>query len=176
MRDFLHGEQGADVTVTVRQYRSGVVEIPRGCRRIDYGKRLELLPDCDFAVSATVSPNYTLPADLVKECIRRPIVLIDLAVPRDIDPQLKDLEQIVGLQTDAPLKRAIMPFGGIRLIHTELEAYGREMDPVVEHVFKYRKTHNARSRLRCRHGKHMRALFRSDSAGRGGFGLAYPRA
>ena len=54
----------------------------------------------------------------------------------------KDLEQIVGLQTDAPLKRAIMPFGGIRLIHTELEAYGREMDPVVEHVFKYRKTHN----------------------------------
>ena len=54
----------------------------------------------------------------------------------------RDLEQIVGLQTDAPLKRAIMPFGGIRLIHTELEAYGREMDPTVEHVFKYRKTHN----------------------------------
>ncbi len=54
----------------------------------------------------------------------------------------KDLEQIVGLQTDEPLKRAIMPFGGIRLIHTELEAYGREMDPVVEQVFKYRKTHN----------------------------------
>jgi len=54
----------------------------------------------------------------------------------------KDLEQIVGLQTDAPLKRAIMPFGGIRLIHTELEAYGRKMDPTVEHVFKYRKTHN----------------------------------
>ena len=54
----------------------------------------------------------------------------------------KDLEQIVGLQTDEPLKRAIMPFGGIRLIHTELEAYGRKMDPMVEHVFKYRKTHN----------------------------------
>lgn len=54
----------------------------------------------------------------------------------------KDLEQIVGLQTDAPLKRAIMPFGGIRLIHTELEAYGRKMDPAVEHVFQYRKTHN----------------------------------
>jgi formate C-acetyltransferase len=54
----------------------------------------------------------------------------------------KDLEQIVGLQTDEPLKRAIMPFGGIRLIHTELEAYGRQMDPVVEQVFQYRKTHN----------------------------------
>ncbi|MBE6379621.1 MAG: formate C-acetyltransferase [Lentisphaerae bacterium] len=54
----------------------------------------------------------------------------------------RELETIVGLQTDEPLKRAIMPFGGIRLIHTELEAYGRQMDPIVEHVFKYRKTHN----------------------------------
>ena len=54
----------------------------------------------------------------------------------------RELETIVGLQTDEPLKRAIMPFGGIRLIYTELEAYGKEMDPMVEHVFKYRKTHN----------------------------------
>ena len=54
----------------------------------------------------------------------------------------KDLEQIVGLQTDEPLKRAIMPFGGIRLIYTELDAYGKNMDPLVDHVFKYRKTHN----------------------------------
>ncbi len=54
----------------------------------------------------------------------------------------KDLEQIVGLQTDEPLKRAIMPFGGIRLIYNELEAYGRKMDPEVANIFKYRKTHN----------------------------------
>lgn len=54
----------------------------------------------------------------------------------------KDKEKIVGLQTDEPLKRAIMPFGGIRLIYTELEAYGKEMDPNVANVFKYRKTHN----------------------------------
>ena len=54
----------------------------------------------------------------------------------------RPLERIVGLQTDAPLKRAIMPFGGIRLVHTSLEAYGRERDPATEHVFHYRKTHN----------------------------------
>ncbi len=54
----------------------------------------------------------------------------------------KDLEKIVGVQTDEPLKRAIMPFGGIRLIYTELEAYGKEMDKDVANVFKYRKTHN----------------------------------
>lgn len=54
----------------------------------------------------------------------------------------KDLEEIVGLQTDAPLKRAIMPFGGIRMVRSALKAYGREMDPEVEKVFRYRKTHN----------------------------------
>ena len=54
----------------------------------------------------------------------------------------KDLETIVGLQTDEPLKRAIMPFGGIRMVYSSLEAYGRKMDPDVARVFKYRKTHN----------------------------------
>lgn len=54
----------------------------------------------------------------------------------------KELEQIVGVQTDEPLKRAIMPFGGIRLVHNSLEAYGKKMDPEVANVFKYRKTHN----------------------------------
>lgn len=53
-----------------------------------------------------------------------------------------ELETIVGLQTDEPLKRAIMPFGGIRMVRSSLEAYGYEMDPEVENVFKYRKTHN----------------------------------
>lgn len=54
----------------------------------------------------------------------------------------KSLEQIVGMQTDEPLKRAIMPFGGIRLVYNSLEAYGRKMNPDVANVFKYRKTHN----------------------------------
>ncbi|NLL04784.1 MAG: formate C-acetyltransferase [Clostridiaceae bacterium] len=54
----------------------------------------------------------------------------------------KELETIVGIQTDQPLKRAIMPFGGIRMVHSSLKAYEREMDPVMDHVFKYRKTHN----------------------------------
>ena len=55
----------------------------------------------------------------------------------------KDLEDIVGLQTDAPLKRAIMPFGGIRIVEKSCEAYGRKVDDEVEKIFhKYRKTHN----------------------------------
>ena len=55
----------------------------------------------------------------------------------------KDLEQIVGLQTDEPLKRAIMPFGGIRIVEKSCEAYGKKVDENVEEIFhKYRKTHN----------------------------------
>ena len=55
----------------------------------------------------------------------------------------KDLEHIVGLQTDSPLKRAIMPFGGIRIVEKSCEAYGREVSDDVKGIFhKYRKTHN----------------------------------
>ena len=55
----------------------------------------------------------------------------------------KDLEDIVGLQTDAPLKRAIMPFGGIRIVEKACEAYDRKVDERVEDIFhNYRKTHN----------------------------------
>ncbi|WP_104035811.1 formate C-acetyltransferase [Vibrio jasicida] len=55
----------------------------------------------------------------------------------------KDLETIVGLQTEAPLKRAIMPNGGVRMIEGSCKAYGRELDPQVSKIFsEYRKTHN----------------------------------
>ena len=52
-------DAGANVTVTVRQYRSGMVSIPIGCSRIHYGERMNFLPNCDIVVSATASPNFT---------------------------------------------------------------------------------------------------------------------
>ncbi len=55
----------------------------------------------------------------------------------------KDLEEIVGLQTDKPLKRAIMPYGGIKIVEKSCQAYGREVDPEVDKIFHtIRKTHN----------------------------------
>ena len=55
----------------------------------------------------------------------------------------KNLETIVGLQTDAPLKRSMQPFGGIRMAETACKSYGYEVEPEVSEVFtKYRKTHN----------------------------------
>lgn len=53
----------------------------------------------------------------------------------------RDLEVVVGFQTDAPLKRAFMPYGGFRMAKAAVEASGRTVDPATEAVFKYRKTH-----------------------------------
>lgn len=55
----------------------------------------------------------------------------------------KSLETIVGLQTDAPLKRSMQPFGGIRMAETSCSSYGYKVDPEISEIFrKYRKTHN----------------------------------
>ena len=85
----------------------------------------------------------------------------------------KELEKIVGLQTNAPLKRAIMPFGGIKMVKGSCEVYGRQLDPEVEHIFtEYRKTHNqgvfdvyTPDILRCRKSGVLTGL--PDAYGRG---------
>lgn len=65
---------------------------------------------------------------------------IDAYAPGYID---REREKIVGLQTDAPLRRAVMPFGGIHMVENACEAYGFHLNPEVKEIFtKYRKTHN----------------------------------
>ncbi|KAB1439881.1 glutamyl-tRNA reductase [Candidatus Galacturonibacter soehngenii] len=84
--------KNADVTVTVRQYKSGVVEIPKGCKRINYGERMDYINNCDIVISATVSPNCTVKYEELKQIkLEKPLLLLDLAVPRDIDPKVKGL-------------------------------------------------------------------------------------
>ncbi|MFF5470753.1 formate C-acetyltransferase [Streptomyces achromogenes] len=79
---------------------------------------------------------------------RKGILDVDAATPSTITSHApgyidRDRELIVGLQTDAPLKRAIMPGGGLRMVENGLRAYGYEPDPFVSKVFgTYRKTHN----------------------------------
>ncbi|MFF9623669.1 formate C-acetyltransferase [Streptomyces griseosporeus] len=79
---------------------------------------------------------------------RKGVLDVDPATPSTITSHApgwidRDRELIVGLQTDAPLKRAIMPNGGLRMVENSLRAYGYEPDPFVTKVFgTYRKTHN----------------------------------
>ena len=60
-----------------------------------------------------------------------------------MDDSMKDMEQVVGLQTDKPLKRAFMPYGGIRMAEQSCEMYGYKVNPALHEIFtKYHKTHN----------------------------------
>lgn len=85
----------------------------------------------------------------------------------------KALEKIVGLQTEAPLKRAIIPFGGIKMVEGSCKAYNRELDPMLKKIFtEYRKTHNqgvfdvyTKDILNCRKSGVLTGL--PDAYGRG---------
>ena len=79
----------------------------------------------------------------VLDCETKVVSGITSYGPGYIDESLKDLEQIVGLQTDKPLKRAFMPYGGIRMAEQAAESYGYEIDPELKYIFEnYMTTHN----------------------------------
>ncbi|HEY9880866.1 MAG TPA: formate C-acetyltransferase [Leptolyngbyaceae cyanobacterium] len=86
--------------------------------------------------------------DLMAQERQKGILDVDTQVPASITAHApgyidQSLEQIVGLQTDKPLKRAIMPYGGIRVVEAGLKAYGYALDPQTKETFtRYRKTHN----------------------------------
>lgn len=94
-------ERGADVTVTVRQYKSGIVDIPRHAARIDYGRRYEYMPECEFVFSATASPNITIRREILEKIdLKHDLTIVDLAVPRDVDTGVAELEGIRLLDMD----------------------------------------------------------------------------
>ena len=139
-------EAGADVTVTVRQYRSGMVTIPQGCQRINYGDRMELLPNCDLAVSATASPHFTLTKELLEQAeIAGHLVLIDLAVPRDIEPAAGSLPNVTLYDIDSfkidcvsPKMQESMEQAGVILREQMEEFYtwfsGKDLFPRIQEI------------------------------------------
>lgn len=88
-------DRGADVTVTIRQYRSGIVDVPPAAGRIDYSKRYEKMPECRYIFSATASPNTTITSEqLPIQQLQQDTVFVDLAVPRDIQEEIGTLPGI----------------------------------------------------------------------------------
>ncbi|TCC20568.1 formate C-acetyltransferase [Kribbella sindirgiensis] len=102
-----------------------------------------LLPATDRTLRVWSTVSALFPAER-----ERGILDVDAVTPSTITSHQpgyidRDAEVIVGLQTDAPLRRAIMPYGGLRMVEDSLQAYGRELDPSVRRIFStYRKTHN----------------------------------
>ena len=109
----------------------------------------EYLGDDSFLTSPTEKTNkiWGKCQELLKEELEKGILDVETKIisgintfnPGYID---KDNEVIVGLQTDAPLKRIVNPFGGMRMVESSLKAYGYELDKDIVEKFKYRKTHN----------------------------------
>lgn len=101
-------ECGALVTVTLRKYKDKTTLVPEGCVVVNYEHRLAEIERADLIISATSSPHYTIKLDDVSVILldHKQRVFIDLAVPRDIDPQivkypnltLIDIEGLGGLK------------------------------------------------------------------------------
>lgn len=78
-------EAGCTVTVTLRTYHHGETVVPQGCGTVPYDRRMESIEGADLVVSATTSPHFTLTAEQVAALKNPPRLLLDLAMPRDIE-------------------------------------------------------------------------------------------
>lgn len=82
------------VYMTLRTYRHGETIVPSGCIPIDYDLRREYLEKVDAVISTTLSPHHTISYKMLSKCSKKPEYVIDLAVPRDIDPKVAAIKGI----------------------------------------------------------------------------------
>lgn len=133
---------GADVTVTLRRYKSGIYVIPKGCCGIDYEKRYENLIDFDVVVSATSSPHYTLRCSDIPEKFRidsKNRLLVDLAVPRDIDPQIGCFANVMLIDMDS--------LGAVKNINENNPSLSTALGIIDEYIEDFVKWHKLKAFL-----------------------------
>lgn len=139
---------GGEVSMTLRQYKAKEAVIPAGCRVIDYQERYEVLSDMDLVVSATVSPHYTLTAAQAKGCLGTgEKVFIDLAIPRDIEPELGkksgirlfDMDSFDVLKSEGDQRQIAAADEILRKYELEYEQWYafREYVPVVKDISRF---------------------------------------
>ncbi|MCW6038155.1 formate C-acetyltransferase [Spirulina subsalsa FACHB-351] len=131
-------------------FASGAWERVIDVRSFIQSNYLPYLGDGSFLAPATkrTTALWHKVKDLMALEREKGVLDVDTSVPSGITSHApgyidSNLEQIVGVQTDQPLKRAIMPLGGIRTVESSLNAYGYELDPATKDIFtRHRKTHN----------------------------------
>lgn len=95
-------QAGASVTVTVRNYKTRQVEIPKECRVVDYKDRYTDIESYDIIISATTSPHHTIKYEECSHMLaNRSHILVDLAVPEDISGKFKEMENITLYNIDS---------------------------------------------------------------------------
>ena len=123
-------EAGAKVEMTLRTYRHGETVVPAGCEVVQYEDRYAAMEDKDLVISATTSPHYTVSADRLRECSSLPGMLVDLAIPRDIQPEVGELEGVTLLNIDQlgeQLSREV-PLDALAVLEKHMDRFRRWAD------------------------------------------------
>lgn len=93
-------QAGAEVTITLRSYRHGETTVPTGAKTVAYDERQQAAEGVDILISATRSPHFTYNREMLEALEQRPEVVIDVAIPRDLDPAIRDLSGILFFDMD----------------------------------------------------------------------------
>jgi len=93
-------QEKAHVTVTLREYKKGVVQVSDGADTIGYSERYKIVEKADIVISATTSPHFTLYRADFDKLSQLPEIVIDLSVPRDVEPSIGEIPGIVLLTID----------------------------------------------------------------------------
>ncbi len=121
-------KEGCDVLVTLRSYRHGETIVPPGCGVVPYDERMQHMNGIDILISATTSPHYTVTADQLSSLSRPPVIAVDLAIPRDIQPEAGNLPGISLYNIDDlgsfPEKR-IVPENVSAILQTQMNNFYR---------------------------------------------------
>ena len=137
-------DAGCAVTVTLRSYRHGETVVPAGCAVASYDDRYAAMENMDLLISATTSPHYTVMVEPFTAVVNPPKLLVDLAIPRDIQPDLGEAaDGVVLLNVDDLSQRTGADAKELARVHSTIQEYMdrfyqwnnyRESLPVLEEV------------------------------------------
>ncbi len=119
-------EEKSDVTITVRNYKTREIEIPKGCQTVEYKDRYDKMAGYDMVISATASPHHTIKYEDSHTLFEdgKQHILVDLAVPRDISSQYEQVENIILYNIDT--------LGGISKTEQDNEALALALSIIKE--------------------------------------------
>ena len=119
---------GADTSVTLRTYRHGETVVPSGCGVVPYDERMDHMNKTDFLISATTSPHYTVTKEMLLGLSDPPRLLVDLAIPRDIEPECRTMKDVKLFNVDdlgSHLEDRTVPREVTEIIESQMENFYR---------------------------------------------------
>ncbi|OUP03958.1 glutamyl-tRNA reductase [Anaerofilum sp. An201] len=121
-------QKGCTVSVTLRTYRHGQTIVPPGCGVVPYEDRFLRMAGCDILLSATTSPHYTVTVEQLHGVSRLPAVMVDLAIPRDIQPEAGQLDGVALYNVDdlgSRLENRTVPPEVTAILRAQMENFYR---------------------------------------------------